>query len=167
MLKTTYLELLSKITTLNGVKHVDMYAGQYLNEADGEELPFPTPAVFIEFTSIPTGELGRRVQEGEALIRFHLVSDVVMNEVSNSTPEPIRSNALDHLGMIDDFHKLMEKSSGTHFNSMTRVGVTADTAPTDIYVHIAEYNTRFTDESAVRKYIPATPSLNIDPQLNA
>lgn len=166
MLKTSYLELLAKITELTQVKHIDMYAGQYLNEESGEELPFPVPAVFIEFTDIPTQELGQLAQEGEALLRFHIVSDVVVNEVSNSTNENIRSNALNHLNLIDEFHALISKFSGTHFNSLSRTDVSADTNPSDIFVHIVSYMTRFTDISAVKTYRPVTPVIKIDTELN-
>lgn len=167
MLKLTYIELLSKISELNVFEHIDMYAGQYLYEEQGATLPFPTPALFIEFAAIPMGEIGGQVQEGEAIIRFHIVSDVIMNEVSNSTDSVIRSNALAHLDLIDQFHNHMEKFSGTHINSMTRVTILSDTNPTDIYVHIVDYNTRFTDISAVRSYTRVTPSLNIDQSLEA
>lgn len=161
MLESIYLELMNRLEAIEGIVHVDLYSGQYEKEADGEEIPFPVPAVLIEFTSFPFEELGQKAQEAETDIRFHIASDITVNEVSNSTPTQVRSNALAHLKLIDAVHNSLSGFSGESFSSLSRTQVDTDAAPTSYYIHVVSYKTRVTDTSAVKKLVPAQPNINI------
>lgn len=166
MLKDIYEEISSLLLTLETPLHIDLWQGQYLDAEEGRELEWVVPAIFIEFGLLPTEELGRKMQETNATVTLHIVSEALPSESSQVSPPSIRDLGLAHLDRIDRVHKLLSGRSGTAYNSLMRESINTDTAPSEIFVHQVQYSTRLRDMSAMRTYIRVTPGVTIDPTLN-
>lgn len=104
-MKLHYLAIVNRIKSrVPEVKHIDLYNQQYLKQE--EEHPFLTPAVFIEFSSMPWLNQGDGTQEApEGQITLHLVDDDYSDswqagdDVANQTP------AMAWIELIEKLHQ--------------------------------------------------------------
>ncbi|NCB67429.1 MAG: hypothetical protein EOM47_01100 [Bacteroidia bacterium] len=114
-----YLELANKIKdNLQQIEWIDLWHEQvgYLTE----ELPFPTPAVFISFNLLNTDDKGLKGQLCNTQVDFYLFyetfSDTYLGSVNQDT-------ATGFLNKLTELHKLFHATSGTNYFEMRRVGM--------------------------------------------
>ena len=114
-----YLELANKIKdNLQQIEWVDLWHEQigYLTE----ELPFPTPAVFISFIMLNADDKGMKGQLCDTQIDFYLFyetfSDTYLGSVNHDS-------ATGFLNQLTELHKLFHATSGTNYFQMRRVGM--------------------------------------------
>jgi hypothetical protein len=148
-----YEALLARITaTVPEIKHVDIFFGQYDNEADGNELPFVRPAVFIEFMPLEWDSYGRKKQEASAQFRIHVVSDVI-EETDSTTSAVIRTNAHRHLLALDklfaSLHGFSDPTPNQFFNTISRTTIEPYIGKGEMIVHILTFKCRLCDVGAV------------------
>jgi hypothetical protein len=159
-LHQTYNELLERILEKHtpgtnkqhlttDIKHVDIYYGQDLDEKGQVKViePANLPAVYIEFSDITTETIGRKVQQGDALITFYLISSTKL-KTSSPTPEVQRNMALDHLERLNQLHYRLQGFGGTCFSSLDRVSISSHQYYGQVIRHAMAYRCRIEDDSA-------------------
>ena len=112
-----YLELANKIKTdIPLIEWVDLWHEQisYLTE----ELPFPTPAVFIAFNMLKADDKGMNGQLCNTQIDFYLFFETFSDTYVGSVNQ---GSALDFLKHLTEIHNLFHGTSGTNYFEMSRV----------------------------------------------
>jgi|GEM_PF-2251229 len=167
MLKEVFQGLQNRVMQPGGVqpqmfKHFDWYNDQYdLNPATQKlQVPFLTPAVFVEFLPYTPQSLSRRVQLIPLNFRLHLVSDIYshsragMAEQAAALSHIDLANALHHL--IHGHHYLIPANAALGlparavYNTCARVRQEPDHAYSNLVVCLMEYRTIAFDYSATR-----------------
>ncbi|MDR1155282.1 MAG: hypothetical protein LBL04_11295 [Bacteroidales bacterium] len=111
-----YREIAERITAnLKHVKWVDLWHDQvsYLTE----ELPFPTPAVFIGFNTAGTDDTGKKVQQCSTQIDMYLFYETFSDTYSGSYNQ---EQALEFLEELTRLHALFHGKSGVNCSAMRR-----------------------------------------------
>lgn len=114
-----YLELANKIKdNLQQIVWVDLWHEQinYLTE----ELPFPTPAVFISFKLLNADDKGMNGQLCNTQIDFYLFYETFSDTYLGSVNQ---DSASEFLKQLTELHKLFHATSGTNYSEMRRVGM--------------------------------------------
>ncbi len=95
MLNLAYAALKSRLQQECAPQYIDWYMGQYLEEeaADGGQVLWATPAMFIEFLPVQWQTLTGNIQVTDLAFNVHLVNDSVFD-----TDERILDSTLNHLG---------------------------------------------------------------------
>lgn len=112
-----YQELADKIKDkLTDIQWVDLWHEQvsYLTE----ELPFPTPAVFIAFNTNNCDDKGLLIQDVETQIDFYLYYETFSDSYQGSYN---KASAIDFLKTLTKIHTLFHGQSGNNFGTMRRV----------------------------------------------
>jgi hypothetical protein len=153
-----YEVLLTKLGTISELKHKDMYFGQYDTELDEEEeLPFNFPAAFIGFEEIAWETHGNKSKKGILNFTVHVVSEVIA-ETSSRETLAIRSNALDHLDVLDKIHNVLQNANGTNYGSIDHNGLISNKVPGgDLIAHVMSFRTQLTYNYAKRTYTLLNP----------
>ena len=158
--------LLTNITDVDGsskIKFFDLWNNQTTPQDEEEELPFPTPAVFIEFHPSAMQTLGMRKQAGDVDFSLHIVSEVYA-EHSSREEAAVRTNALDHLNLLDQIFYWLQNFDGDFFGAVDRTGFPQfDHNHTNLYEHLMPFKSRITDHAAMHPQIKVTP--NPPPQI--
>jgi hypothetical protein len=146
-LSSLYEALMSRIQTTDLTIYVDLYSGQFEDEGE-EELPFPRPAVFIEFnTDDEVKAIGNGWQQIDMIITIYIVDDVIQ-ESSSLTNSTVRGVGYAHLNRIDVISNALQgfnsntlNVAGLWFNSlqMTSVGYNKNNGA--LYVHAVSFKT--------------------------
>ena len=114
-----YLELANKIKdNLQQIEWVDLWHEQvnYLTE----ELPFPTPAVFISFILLNADDKGLKGQLCNTQIDLYLFYETFSDTYLGSVNQ---DSATGFLNQLTELHKLFHATSGTNYFEMRRVGM--------------------------------------------
>lgn len=114
-----YLELANKIKdNLQQIEWVDLWHEQvgYLTD----ELPFPTPAVFISFNLLNTDDKGLKGQLCNTQVDFYLFYETFSDTYLGSVNQ---DSATGFLNQLTELHKLFHATSGTNYFEMRRVGM--------------------------------------------
>lgn len=99
------------------VQHIDMWYEQIFNQ--GEEYPFPTHSIFLEFNADSIVTNGKKVQDMNMLITFYHAFDTLSDTYHTSENQ---ETALE-FGLVNrKLHKKLQALEGTHFSSLNRVG---------------------------------------------
>lgn len=112
-----YLELASKIKdNLQKIEWVDLWHDQvsYLTE----ELPFPTPAVFISFKLLQAENKGMKGQLCNTQVDFRLFYETFSDTYVGSVNQ---TSAIDFLNQLTEMHKLFHGTTGENYWEMSRV----------------------------------------------
>ncbi|MDR0872999.1 MAG: hypothetical protein LBN27_05965 [Prevotellaceae bacterium] len=112
-----YKEIAEKITTnLPKIKWVDLWHEQvnYLTE----ELPFPTPAVFIGFSTTATDDIGTLAQQCAVQIDMYLFYETFSDTYEGSSNQ---EGALAFLNNLTELYALFHGKAGQNFSAMRRV----------------------------------------------
>lgn len=98
------------------IKWVDLWHEQvnYLTE----ELPFPTPAVFISFGIKDTEDMGNKVQNCDAQIDFYVFYETFSDTSMGSYNQ---DKALEFLNILTKIHALFHAGSGSNYSNMRRI----------------------------------------------
>jgi len=75
MRKEIYISIIEALSSLNEIKHIDLWNRQV--EFLEQENPFPRPAVFVEFGQVDWTQLknGTLSWEGRGTVNLHIVTD--------------------------------------------------------------------------------------------
>lgn len=150
-----------------GIKHFDWFNQQYL---DDNTEGYSTPAVFIEFVSIPTSSLANKIQKADLNFRLHLVTERTRHTHDGSSKQLL---ALDHLKKAELLYKGLEGKGYVKpaseqnpeerqiINSCSRTGIVTDHNFKELNVIIQEFRCVAFDYSAVTQKIKAQPRLVI------
>jgi hypothetical protein len=160
VLSTIYEALMARLIMANiGVKHVDLYFGQYLTPED--ELPFRCPAVLIQFMPIQWIAMGGKKQYADAEIMLHVLSTVIP-EVRSSEAPAIRTKGHAHLILLDSIFASFEghEITGT-MGRMTRIGLDPYEGRCQEIIHKMTFRARITDKAAmvVLEKVPASQTV--------
>ena len=118
------------------LKQTGWWNEQWQFEQQGQPLKFP--CVFIEFVSLPWEQLGNKVQQATAVIKFHIGS------------RSLDEDSVDHLDLIEIINFWLTGFQGTNFGTFTRTGFEADHNHDSLVAHSLTYKVRVQDNSAVR-----------------
>lgn len=114
-----YLELANNINdNLPQIEWVDLWHEQVSYLTD--ELPFPSPAVFISFHLLNADDKGMKGQLCNTQIDFYLFYETFSDTYSGSVN---KTSAIDFLKQLTEIHKLFHATSGTNYFEMRRVGM--------------------------------------------
>ncbi len=112
-----YKELAERIEDkLPEVKWVDLWHEQvsFLTE----ELPFPTPAIFIAFNTNKIDDLGKLIQECDMQVDFYLFYETFSDTYQGSFNQ---TSAINFLKLLTAIHTTFHGVSGANFQTMRRV----------------------------------------------
>jgi hypothetical protein len=112
-----YKEIAEKITAnLPGIRWIDLWHEQvsYLTE----ELPFPTPAVFIDFNTREANDTGLLVQELLVQVDLRLFYETFSDSYDGSYN---RAGALEVLDRLSELHALFHGKHGEYYSEMRRI----------------------------------------------
>ena len=117
-----YKEIAEKITAnLPDIRWIDLWHEQvnYLME----ELPFPTPAVFIDFSTREAKDNGLLVQELLVQTDLHLFYETFSDTYDGSYNQ---AGALDFLNRLTELHALFHGKHGKHYSEMRRTDISRE-----------------------------------------
>jgi len=121
-----YLELADKITVEMPEKQPDIPVIEWVDlwhEQVGfltEELPFPSPAVFISFILLSADDKGLKGQLCNTQVDLYLFYETFSDTYQGSVN---RAGALKYLKALTGMHKLLHGTSGLNYSEMRRVGM--------------------------------------------
>ncbi|HLP52173.1 MAG TPA: hypothetical protein VK154_14890, partial [Chitinophagales bacterium] len=107
---TALLSIGTRIKTLcPNIQHIDLYNNQYLPDAELQTNPFSKPAVFIEFGPTQWDDTNDGIQQGEGLLRVHVVIEVYADTYSlfTLTPEE-QQTLLEHYQVAQQVHAALQ-----------------------------------------------------------
>lgn len=158
ILNATYEAIMARLmTNITEIKHFDIYFAQDEPNEDESEATFNRPAILFEYDPQEWQSLGNRKQASEATFSLHIISDVIQEVDSGSTPT-IRNLGHAHLALLDKVSKWMIGFNGSGFNSISRTGLDAYKPNGQMIKHVMKFKTRLTDVAAVKTLTPATPT---------
>jgi len=117
-----YKEIAEKITaSLPDIRWADLWHEQvsYLTE----ELPFPTPAVFIDFNTQQTNDNGLLTQELTVQVDLRLFYETFSDSYDGSYNQ---DGALEFLDRLTELYALFHGRSGKHYSQMRRTDMTRE-----------------------------------------
>ena len=117
-----YKEIAEKITAnLPDIRWVDLWHEQvsYLTE----ELPFPTPAVFISFNTLGTEDTGKLVQNCNTQIDLYLFYETFSDSYEGSSNQ---AGALEFLDRLTELYALFHGKHGEHYSEMRRTDMSRE-----------------------------------------
>ncbi len=143
-----YKELAQKITdNLSEIHWCDLWHEQinYL----ATELPFPTPAVFISFTTMDIEDKGILSQTCNTQIDFYLFYETFSDTYTGAYNQ---DTALDFLNHLTELHKLFHGTSGDNYTQMRRVDLRREESGDAGNLYRISFHAIVDDTSAVKDY---------------
>jgi hypothetical protein len=117
-----YKEIAGKITeNLPDIRWVDLWHEQVSFLA--EELPFPTPAVFIDFSTREAGDIGLLTQELLVQIDLRLFYETFSDSFDGSYNQ---AGALEFLDRLTELYALFHGKHGQHYSEMRRTDMSRE-----------------------------------------
>ncbi len=114
-----YIELTQKVKdNIPEIQWIDLWHDQvaFLTE----ELPFPTPALFIALNVSNCDDKGLLIQNCETSITFYLFFETFSDTYDGSYNQ---AGAIDFLRTLTDIHKTLHGQSGTNHGILRRTGM--------------------------------------------
>lgn len=144
-----YKELSTLITEkVPDIKWIDLWMEQTSHEED--EYPFPTPAVFLDFSANNIDELGDNVQ----LMHMQVTVLVAMETLADSYQGAQKQgNALKFGELCRKVHQALHGTAGVHFGPMTRVAMRKEVAPPYVQLYSQTYATEIMDTSTAPVFV--------------
>lgn len=144
-----YDEIAGKITDkLPQVAWVDLWHEQvnYLTE----ELPFPTPAVFVAFSTLSTDDRGTLAQDCNTQVDLYLFYETFSDTYAGSIN---REGALDFLHTLTELHALFHGKSGRTYSAMRRTDMRREESGGAGNLYRLSLECRVTDYSACHLFV--------------
>lgn len=139
-----YRELAARIgDNLPEVAWIDLWHEQvnYLTE----ELPFPTPAVFLAFSTVAMDDRGALVQDCNTQVDVYLFYETFSDTYAGSTNQ---DGALEFLNQLTRIHALLHGSAGQNYSEMRRVDLRREDSGGAGNLYRASFQCLVTDYSA-------------------
>lgn len=110
-------ELYERMESLPEILHVDLWHDQvdYLSE----EHPFPTPAVFLEFTTLNVADNGELMQTTDLQVDIYVYYETFADTYNGAK---MQNEALEFLDLLLMIGLMFHGRSGEHFHQMRRSG---------------------------------------------
>ncbi|MBL8002380.1 MAG: hypothetical protein JNL05_10500 [Flavobacteriales bacterium] len=146
-----YQEIATLITTkVPTIKHVDLYWGQdQAVDEDGNWLPFPAPAVFLDFNALSIEDLA----EGRQLITMDVGVKLYRETLSDTHKgSGNQAAALAFIGLMRQLHAALHGAKGTHFGPMSRVALSRVDTQAYVQMYDQVYRTVMLDYGATATY---------------
>jgi hypothetical protein len=143
-----YIELAQRIESkIPEVKWVDLWHEQisYLTE----ELPFPTPAVFIGLTTNKCDDYSLLIQECDIQVDFYLFFETFSDTYRGAYNQ---SSAIDFLRLLTKLHTTFHGVSGTNFQTMRRVDMRREDSGGAGNLYRISFSFNTVDASAQKEY---------------
>lgn len=152
-----YEELATLITTkVPEIVHVDLYHGQdEFIDADGNWIPFRSPAVFLEFNAADIQELGELRQGILMDIGVYLYFETTADSHHTSIG---KARALQFIGLLRKLYRHLHNASGTHFGPLSRVAMNRKPGGPAAIVYRQVFRCYMLDYAATPNYNEATVS---------
>jgi hypothetical protein len=147
MLDTVYTEIAERIAQLQPtddsplstihsplIKWIDLYNAQpeFLEQREAHDFP----AVFVEFAQINWSNQAHPIQQGDALIRLHVVQWSLASSYEGSENQ---GTALERLQLLSRLHAHLHGFAGSYHTPMIRTATLSDTRHDAVTVDILEY----------------------------
>ena len=139
-MKLLYQELRTQLEGNTSANHVRLWNNQISLSEQGEQIPFQTPAVFIDYPSIEWLSVGKGVQTADLTIRFYVVFE------SFATSE--NEEDLDVFDLREEVYLALQDFKPTDAGKLTRISENTDITHTNLYVWQMDYVTKYTDTVA-------------------
>lgn len=114
-----------------------------------EELPFPTPAVFISFNTNQCNSMGLNIQECDTQIDFYLFYETFSDSYMGSYNQ---SSAVDFLQLLTQINQTFHGVSGTNFQTMNKVDVKREESGGSGNLYRISFACNIEDASAKKVY---------------
>ena len=144
-----YKEIAGKITgNIPNIKWVDLWHEQvnYLTE----ELPFPTPAVFIGFNLLDTQDAGKLVQQCNTQIDMYLFFETFADTFEGSLNQ---DSAIEFLQELTKLYALFHGKNGKTYSPMRRISMTREESGGAGNLYRVSFECLITDYSAQTLFV--------------
>lgn len=151
-MKLLYQELRAALESGTSVQHVRLWNNQVELSEKKEQIPFQTPAIFIDFPSIEWSTIGKGKQNAQLMTRLYCVFE------SFATDE--NEEDLQVFTFRQEVYLVAQKFKATQTGSFQRVSEQTDPNHTNLYVWIMDFTSTYTDIDA------EDPRGGVDTQIN-
>lgn len=110
-------ELAEELRTVPEVRYIDLWHEQ--TEYLAEELPFPTPAVFIGFNTLETADIGALAQDIRLQVDLYIFWETFADTYDGAV---MQTEALDYLNLMTVLNVLLHGYTGNKFSTMRKTG---------------------------------------------
>lgn len=127
------------------VRHIDVFNEQIANAASG--IPFPLPAVLIEFEEVVYKQLANHCTTADVPIRLHIITRTVQTNGANAKNF---EESLSYLDTIDNVNKALSTLNGDCFSTFMHIGSATNHNHAELLESVERYVTRIIDKTPLR-----------------
>lgn len=149
-----FIELRKLLRAVLGVRYVDLYAGQFEENSDGDEMPGKLPAVLVGFGKHKYTDTGRRVQRGDVLISIYTITHrtkTISQEISDAK---VLTEINSHTDMVDKVFAALQNYRGAvgdiNHSGIIRVDGMRLLVRGQYYISVEDYKVNKADTSAMK-----------------
>lgn len=149
-----YQELAELIkSNLPQIQWVDLWHEQvsYLTE----ELPFPTPAIFLSFSMLDAEDRGLFIQDCNTQVDIFLFYETFSDSYLGSYNQ---ESAFSYLNSLTEVHALLHGKSGQNYSQMRRVGMAREESGGSGNLYRISFQCIVNDSSAATLFTETTNS---------
>lgn len=110
-------ELAEELISVPDVRYIDLWHEQ-TGQLD-EELPFPTPAVFIGFNTLESADIGTLAQDIRLQVDLYVFWETFAGTYDGAI---MQAEALDYLNLMTVLNVLLHGYTGEYFSTMRKTG---------------------------------------------
>ena len=110
-------ELAEELISVPDVRYIDLWHEQ-TGQLD-EELPFPTPAVFIGFNTLESADIGTLAQDIRLQVDLYVFWETFADTYDGAI---MQTEALDYLNLMTVLNVLLHGYTGEYFSTMRKTG---------------------------------------------
>ena len=143
-----YTEISEKIRdSIPEVVWIDLWHNQVNFLAD--EHPFRTPAVFLNFRSLGTTDLGEKLQQVNLQVDFFLFYETFADTYNGAFNQ---DSALEFLKVMEKIHGNFHGTAGDNYSAMRRIGFNAEDTGGAGNLYKVTFGCLLEDSSAAKYY---------------
>jgi hypothetical protein len=143
-----YTELAQRINDkIPEIEWVDLWHEQISYLTD--DLPFPTPALFMAFSTNSCEDISQLIQECDTQVDFYLFYETFSDTYMGSFNQ---ASAIDYLRLLTKLHTCFHGVSGTNFQTMRRVDARREDSGGSGNLYRISFNCNVEDASAQKEF---------------
>jgi hypothetical protein len=140
-MRTLYEEIRAQIeTAATSIKHVRLWNNQVRLSEEGQQIPFQTPACFIDFPLIQWVQKGKGTQDSRFTVRIYVIFE------SFHTDE--NEEDLEVFTVRDEVYMALQDFKPTDAGKLMRITEQTDTNHTNLYTWIIDFETQYLETLA-------------------
>lgn len=151
-MKIFYQELRAAIEANTSALHVRLWNNQITLSEKGEQIPFKTPAVFIDFPSIIWTQIGKGKQNAQLTTRIYCVYE------SFTTDE--NEEDVQVFDFFNEVYKAVQDFKPTQSGKLQRTSEQTDINHTNLYVWTMDFISTYTDINAENPRNPTSATVS-------